>query len=117
MKILSTRTHGILDYLSAGVLYALPRGLGWNDRLTRLLTGAAVGTLVYSLLTRYEFGLFKVLPMKAHLALDGIEGAVLCAAPRLLLEEEANVTATVTALGIFSLVVPLITEPTPSGGE
>ena len=70
MKLLSTRTHGVVDYLTAGTLLALPRAMGWGDRVTNLLTGAALGTVAYSLLTRYELGAVKVLPMKAHLALD-----------------------------------------------
>jgi hypothetical protein len=68
MKPISTRTHGIVDYLSVATLYGLPRLLRWNAEVARLLTGVAAGTLGYSLLTRYELGLVKVLPMPSTLA-------------------------------------------------
>ncbi len=111
MKPISTHAHGVLDYLTAGALLALPRTLGWGPGVTRLLTNAAIGTVVYSLLTRYELGLVKVLPMKGHLALDGMSGALLCAAPFLLLDEdERDATGPLIGLGLFEIIVPLLSR-------
>ena len=61
MRLISTRTHGVLDYLTAGALVALPRALGWSRPVTRLLTGAAAMHVGYSLATNYELGLVKAL--------------------------------------------------------
>ena len=113
MRFVSTRTHGILDYLSVGTLLALPRLLGWSKDVTRLLTGAAVGTLGYSLLTRYELGAVKTLPMQAHLTLDGMSGALLCGAPLLFPDEDGSVTGALVALGLFELGAALTTETEP----
>ena len=110
LRIVSTKTHGVLDYLSVGTLLAAPRLLGWGPRATNLLTGAAVGTLAYSLLTRYELGLFKVLPMPGHLALDAMQGALMCAAPALLAEEDGSVSAALVGLGAFELGAALTTK-------
>ena len=110
MQKISTRTHGILDYLTAGTLYALPRALGWGEDATKLLTQAACGTLCYSLLTRYELGAIRVLPMKGHLTLDAASGALLCAAPLLNPEEEKKVTAAIVGLGLFELAVTMSSE-------
>ena len=112
-KLISTRTHGVLDYLSVGTLLAVPRALGWGPRVTNLLTGAAVGTLAYSLLTRYELGLVKVLPMPAHLALDAIQGALTCAAPALLPDEDGSVAVALVGLGVFELGAALTTKTRP----
>lgn len=117
MKLFSTRTHGILDFVSAATLITLPRIFGWRKATTSLLTNAAVGTLVYSLLTRYEFGLFKVLPMRGHLLLDGLSGAMLAAAPFTLLDEDSSVTAALVGLGLFEITAALTTETEPSFGE
>ena len=38
MTRMSTRTHGVLDFLTAGTLVALPRALGWGERVTSTLT-------------------------------------------------------------------------------
>jgi hypothetical protein len=116
MKLISTKTHGILDYLTAGAMLTLPRALGWSETATRLLTGAALGTAGYSLLTRYELGLVQVLPMRAHLTLDAVGGAMLCAAPLLLPDEESEVKGALVGLGLFELAAALTTETEPSPG-
>ncbi len=82
----STRTHGVLDLVSAGALLAAPRLFGLNDepRAASVLRMAGGGALAYSMLTDYEFGLVRVLPMRAHLALDAASGAFLASSPWLL---------------------------------
>jgi uncharacterized membrane protein len=42
MKLLSTRTHGVLDLLTAGTMAALPRIMGYGDRVTRTMTNWTV---------------------------------------------------------------------------
>ncbi len=113
MKLLSTRTHGILDYLTAGTLMAMPRAMGWSENVTRFLTGAAVGTIGYSLLTRYEFGAVKVLPMRAHLALDAFSGVTLAASPLVFPDEEPEVKQALIGLGLFEIAAALTTDPVP----
>ena len=113
-KLFSTKTHGVLDYLSVGLLLALPRVLKWDKKATNLLTGAAMGTLVYSLLTDYELGAARVLPMKTHLALDGASGLLLAAAPFVFLQEDQATTAALVGLGLFEITASLTTETTPA---
>ncbi|HEU4327916.1 MAG TPA: hypothetical protein VFS21_32570 [Roseiflexaceae bacterium] len=113
MKLFSTKTHGVLDYLTAGGLLVLPRALGWSDKLTTALSIAALGTVAYSALTRYELGLLKTLPMPAHLALDALSGALFCAAPLLLPDEDAGVRGALLGIGLFELSAALLTEPEP----
>jgi hypothetical protein len=40
MKRMSTKTHGIIDYITSGLLVALPRALGFSDRASILLEGS-----------------------------------------------------------------------------
>lgn len=110
MRFVSTKIHGVLDYAAVPALLALPRLLGWSPRLTRLLTGSAVGLLGYSLLTRYELGVKRILPMPAHLALDAASGGLLCAAPLLLDELEPATAATLVGLGAFEIGASLTTK-------
>ncbi len=114
MKLFSTRTHGVLDYGSVVLLLALPRAAGWSRPVTTLLTASALATLVYSLVTRYELGVVKWLPMPAHLALDGTSGAVLCLAAALMTEEPGEVRASLLGLGLFEITASLTTETQPS---
>ena len=117
MKLFSTRTHGILDYSSVVLLCALPRLLGWDRGVTRLLTGSALATLAYSLATRYELGAVKVLPMPVHLALDAASGAALCLAAGVLTSEPRSIRLTLLGLGAFEVTASLTTErqPRPNG--
>lgn len=110
---MSTKTHGVLDLLSAGTLVALPRMLGWGERLTNTLTNLAIGTLGYSLLTNYEFGMIRVLPMRAHLALDAASGLALCASPTLFPEEDHSTHVALVGLGLYELGAAMLTRPEP----
>ena len=116
LRFVSTKTHGVLDYLSVPALLALPRALKWGPAATRLLTGAAIGTLTYSLLTRYELGVWRKLPMPVHLGLDAMSGALLCAAPALLPDEDGSVAVALVGLGAFELGAALTTKTEPPPG-
>ncbi len=113
-RFVPTTAHGVLDYLSVAALWALPRALGWSAPVSRLLSGAAVGTLVYSLTTRYELGAVGVLPMKAHLAMDAVGGASLCALPFASEDADQTETAVCCAIGGFDMLVSMLTETEPA---
>src|SRR5690554_1548903 len=72
MRFLSTRTHGVLDYLVGALLILAPFIFGFADggaaQWVPIVLGA--GAIAYSLVTRYELGAVKLLPMPAHLGLD-----------------------------------------------
>ena len=110
MKPISTKQHGVVDYLFAASVYALRQRLPASERASRLLGATAAGTVAMSALTRYELGLVKVLPMKGHVALDLALGALLVAAPLLLREEDGRVRAAVAGMGALGAVVALLTE-------
>jgi hypothetical protein len=83
MRVISTRTHGVLDYLTGGMLLSAPSLLGLtavpaSARVFRLAGG---GAAIYSLLTDYELGAVRVLPMPVHLAMDAASGALLASSP------------------------------------
>jgi hypothetical protein len=83
LRVIPTQVHGVLDYVTGGTLLAAPELLGLKDvpsaALTLRLAGG--GATVYSLLTDYELGLVRLLPMPAHLALDAASGALLASSP------------------------------------
>lgn len=83
MRIISTRTHGTIDYATGAGLLAAPALLRIGDvpAATRVLRVAGAAAVVYSLLTDYEFGLVRVIPMRAHLAMDAASGVLVAASP------------------------------------
>ena len=83
MRFMSTRTHGIIDYIEGPTLMAAPelfklKGVPTAALVPRIAGG---GSAAYSALTDYELGIRKVLPMKAHLGLDLAAGVLLAASP------------------------------------
>jgi len=81
--VIPTNIHGVIDYIASGALYAAPGLLGLGDvpasaRTLRLASGTAVAS---SMLTDYELGVVKVVPMPVHLTLDVASGALLAASP------------------------------------
>src|SRR3712207_1264351 len=84
LRAIPTSVHGVLDYLASGINLAFPRVLGLREgaplaALIPRIDGAAGAG--YSLLTDYELGVFKVLPVPAHLAFDAAKGAFLASSP------------------------------------
>lgn len=117
MKLFSTKTHGVLDYLTVGQLLMLPRMLGFSAEVTGFMRTMAFGTLGYSLMTRYELGPLKLLPMKGHLTLDAMSGALFCAAPLFFPDEDSTVKATLVGLGLFEIMAALTTQTQTSTDE
>ncbi len=83
LRMIPTSVHGAIDYLTGGALLAAPKVLGLTDepRAALVLRSAGGGALAYSLITDYELGLLRLLPMPAHLALDAASGVLVAASP------------------------------------
>jgi len=109
-KPISTRMHGVLDYMTAGFLFALPRAMGWSKTVTRLMDMAGMSATAYSLMTRYELGLVRVLPMKAHLAMDAMSGAAFFGASAMLDDEDPEVRACLASIGVWEIAAALMTR-------
>ncbi len=81
-RAITPRVHGVLDYTTATVLLAAPKMLGLQGTPAgAVLRAAGAGTVGYSLLTAYELGAVKLLPYRAHLAIDAVSACGLLAAP------------------------------------
>lgn len=111
---LSTLAHGAFDVASAVSMFMLPRRLGASPALAGLLAGKGLSSLGYSLVTRYEIGLVKSLPMKTHLALDGVSGATLIALLLLFSNEPWQVRLWLAAQGALELGAAAITDDEPA---
>jgi hypothetical protein len=83
MKIISTKIHGVLDYLMGVLLIVSPWLFGFANggaqQWVPIILG--VSALVYSMMTNYELGVFKTISMKTHLTLDAVSGVFLAASP------------------------------------
>lgn len=115
MRFIPTRVHGMLDYIVGLFLIISPWVLGFADgtaaQWVPVILGAAA--LLYSLLTRYEFGLMPVIPMSGHLVLDALSGAFLAISPWLFGFDE-RVFLPHVIFGILEIAASLTTSTHPS---
>ena len=79
-KRLSPLLHGIIDYVFAAALFAVPRVIGSNKKARRLYTTNAVSTVLYSAVTSYPLSIKHIIPYKTHRTADYINIALLASA-------------------------------------
>lgn len=114
MKIISTTLHGVLDYLVGILLIASPWLFGFYLGGAETWVPVALGsaTIIYSLFTDYELGVFKSISMNGHLTLDMLSGIFLAASPWIFNFSDAVYTPHLW-LGIGEIVVVLLTDQVP----
>ena len=83
MRFISTKAHGILDYLMGVVLIASPWIFGFAAGGYETWIPVAIGAivLVMAAFTDYKPGLVHKISMNTHLWMDGFAGGFLAASP------------------------------------
>ncbi|HSU67356.1 MAG TPA: hypothetical protein VLJ39_10820 [Tepidisphaeraceae bacterium] len=110
LQFISPTVHGILDYLTAAMLPSTPRMFGFSRKVTRLHDVVGAATLGSALVTDYPLGAVKVLPLKAHLAMDVFHGGLFLACAAIMADEPTPTRACMTASGLFLLTTGLCTQ-------
>ena len=114
MRFIPTRVHGLIDYIWGLVVGTAPWVFGFADNgpATYVAWAFGVGAILYSLLTDYEVGLLPVIPVRIHLPLDVVAGAVFAASPWIF-GFAGRVFWPHLLFGLFSVVAGLTTETIP----
>jgi len=109
--MIPTRIHGIIDYVVALILIAAPFVLGFADGTAAQWVPIIVGvlTIALSLLTRYEFGAIRVIPMVGHLGVDVAAGVLLLLSPWLFGFAD-RIWWPHVLFGVLYIVTPLLTQ-------
>ena len=112
--MIPTKIHGLLDYVVAIILIALPWILGIHGYNPQTYVPVTLGvlTIVYSLITRYECSAVQLISMRAHLFLDVINGLVLATSPWVFGFADELSTPYVVG-GIFELLVVALSRKDP----
>jgi hypothetical protein len=111
--------HGVTDYtVGATLLSVFPKAAGIEG--TRSAAQVRIAAAIhagYSTLTDYPLGIAKVLPYKAHLALDAIGALALAATPFVTgqWKEGRDQWVPQVALCTFELSSLVMTDPTGKG--
>jgi hypothetical protein len=111
--------HGLTDYsVGAMLLTVFPQLAGiQGTRSARQVRTAAAVHAGYSTVTDYPLGAVKVLPYKAHLALDGVGALALAATPFVTGQFRKGPRQWVphVALALFELGSLAMSDPTGKG--
>jgi hypothetical protein len=114
MKVIITRVHGILDYLVSLILIGAPWILGFSQGGAETWVPVILGvaSIIYSLMTSYEFSVARMIVMRTHLGLDIASGIVLALSPWIF-RFSSLVYMPHLILGILEVGVALMTDPSP----
>lgn len=83
MNVISTKAHGVIDYLMGIVLFASSWifNLDINSPEGMIPAFLGLSAIVYSLFTNYEMSLSNIISMRTHLWLDEMAGIFLAVSP------------------------------------
>jgi hypothetical protein len=114
MKLISTKVHGVLDYLVSVLVIASPWLFGFtrDGAETWVPVILGISSILYSLFTNYEWGASRTLSMKTHLTLDMLSGVLLAASPWIFGFND-YVYLPHLILGVFEILAALVTENEP----
>ena len=118
IRFLPTRVHGALDYLVGLALILAPTIFQFADvGGTAVLIPRVLGVvlIVYSLLTRYEWGVVKLISMPYHLVIDFLAALFLALSPFLFgfSNKEPNAWLPHVVVGIAVVVVVIVSKTQP----
>jgi type II secretory pathway pseudopilin PulG len=110
-RFISPRMHGFLDHFMTITLMAVPRMLGWSDKVQRLNDALAITAAAYSSMTDYDLAMIRVIPMQAHLAVDAAMGGFLLITATTRGRRDRSERYGLAAFGLFSIFAALTTRP------
>jgi hypothetical protein len=111
---ISTRAHGLIDYAWITTAEALTRMMNGATTTARLVRRAGVAAGFSSMVTNYEAGALRLMPMKGHLAVDAVMCTALILSPLYLPRAERRYAAIPFLLGAVGLIASALTETTSS---
>jgi hypothetical protein len=100
----------MIDYAWATAAETLPKMMNNATRTSRLVRSAGAAAGMNSMLTNYEAGVIRVMPMKAHLAVDMLMCTALLLSPLFLPSSERRYALVPMALGAVGLLAGLMTQ-------
>ena len=113
--MIDTRTHGILDYATGALLLAAPYLFGFAtggiEQWLPQLLGAM--TIAMSLFTDYELSISRAIPLRVHLGMDMVSGALLAVSPWLF-GFAGLIWWPHLLVSLVEIVVPMLTRRTPA---
>ena len=111
MRFVPTRVHGVVDWIMAPLLIALPWLFGFARGGVETWVPVALGVagLIVTFFTDHEYGIVRKIPMIGHLWVDGVSGLLLATSPWLFGFSDI-VWIPHLVLGLAELIASLVTK-------
>ncbi|MCY1366179.1 hypothetical protein D9M69_530600 [compost metagenome] len=120
MKFISSKVHGILDYVVAVALFFAPiifgfQAVGGAAVIVPMVLGVILA--LYSLCTQYELGVLKLIDFQYHLAIDVVAAIFLAVSPFLFgfIDQAPNAWLPHILVGVAIVLVVIFSRPVPEG--
>jgi hypothetical protein len=115
MRFISTKVHGIMDYLMGILLIASPWIFNFDNGGAETWVPVIVGIvmLLQAIMTDYEMGMMKTISMGTHLRMDFIAGLFLAASPWIFGFSD-TVWEPHVILGLMEVAASLMTRTVPT---
>ncbi|MGV3587681.1 MAG: SPW repeat protein [Adhaeribacter sp.] len=115
MRFISTRVHGIMDYLMGILLIASPWIFNFDAGGAETWVPVIIGIvmLLQAIMTDYEMGMVKTISMRTHLTMDLLAGLFLAASPWIFGFSD-TVWAPHVILGLMEVAASLMTRTVPT---
>lgn len=110
MNIITTKTHAAFDYLSAIVMVCSSFLFQLSVQEDYILFISGIITIVYSVLTNYEFAVAHLISTNKHFKLDFLTGLVLLLLP-VFFSFGLQASVLFFCCGGLKLIMSLITDP------
>lgn len=110
---ITRKQHAIADYGYIAAAALAPRAMGFDDdkKAALLSQGLSCAVLGQSLATRSEWGLFKLMPFKRHLAMDYGIAAFTMSAPWLFgFSKDTTARNSFLVIGAMGLMATVLTR-------
>ena len=119
-RSIPTRVHGVIDYILAISLIAMPwmfDTLSVKAGMSIIVIILGIALFIYSICTYYEVSIFKLMGMWTHVTLDAGIGIVIMALPLVFNMIDSRLYLWVPYLGIGLLLVvqAIISKTAPAG--
>jgi hypothetical protein len=112
-KPISRQVHGIADYAYAPLVFAASKIVGFeeNKQAVTLCKAIGAGVLASTISTKAEWGIVRLVPFKAHIALDVAVSLFSLAAPWIFgFAKNEKARNTFIAMGAVGAVVTSLTR-------
>src|ERR1700753_2991064 len=77
MKFISPKIHGVIDYLSVVFFLTSPAFFGFTGIAAQIAYAIGILNLLLTVFTNFPLGIFKLIPVTVHAALEALVGITL----------------------------------------